>query len=121
MNINDVKPCITLKFIENAWNSFLNSMKNKHQNHDYNMKLVTALNTYNMNSVTTVSIPTHIKYLHQSSKVKQHYLHTHEFSTYLILMQCQHLTCSSHNPIMMISPTSTTQQTLPRPTKANVN
>ena len=38
MNINDVKPYTTLELTENAWNLFLNSVKTKNQNHDYNLR-----------------------------------------------------------------------------------
>ena len=37
-NVNDVKPCNTLKLTENAWNSFLNPIKTKCQFHDYNLR-----------------------------------------------------------------------------------
>ena len=37
-NVNDVKPATKLKLIENAWDSFLNSVKANHQNHDYNLR-----------------------------------------------------------------------------------
>ena len=74
-NINDVKPCTTLELIEIAWNSFLNSIKL----HTKIMIISGDLVTYKMNSITTTSLPTHIKYLHHSSEVGQHY--THEFNT----------------------------------------
>ena len=37
-NINNVEPCTTLEHIENSWNLFLNSIKTKCQNHDYNLR-----------------------------------------------------------------------------------
>ena len=38
-NINYIKPATTLEHIENAWNSFLNLIKTKCQNLDYNLRL----------------------------------------------------------------------------------
>ena len=38
MNINNQKPCSTLELIESVWNPFLNCIKMKHQNHDYNLR-----------------------------------------------------------------------------------
>ena len=57
--------------------------------------LVTYVNTYNLNSIIATSLPTFVKYLHQSSEVKHHYLYTHEFQTYLIQPQCQHLSLAA--------------------------
>ena len=37
-NINNVIPVSTLEAIENAWDSFLHSIKTSHQNHDYNLR-----------------------------------------------------------------------------------
>ena len=39
MSINDVKPCIILELVENAWNSFLNSIKTNCPRHEYNLRL----------------------------------------------------------------------------------
>ena len=36
--INDVKPCTILELIENVWKTFPNSIKRRHQNHDYNLR-----------------------------------------------------------------------------------
>ena len=52
---------------------------------------MTNFNTYNMNSFTTTSLPTHLKYLHLSLEVKYHYLYMHKSNTSLIQSQCQHL------------------------------
>ena len=38
MNVNDGKPCTTLEVIEDAWNSFLNSIKSNYQNQEYNLR-----------------------------------------------------------------------------------
>ena len=37
-NINDVKPCSTTELAENAWDSFLVSIKAKPQNNSYNLR-----------------------------------------------------------------------------------
>ena len=37
-DINNIKPASMLKFIENVWDSFLNSIKTNYQNHDYNLR-----------------------------------------------------------------------------------
>ena len=37
-NIYDVKPYSTLDLIENAWDSFLGSIKINHQNYTYNLR-----------------------------------------------------------------------------------
>ena len=34
-NVSDVKPCTSLEWVENAWDSFLNSIKTNCQNHEY--------------------------------------------------------------------------------------
>ena len=38
VNINDVKPCTTLELDENAWNTFLNSIKANCLSHEYNLR-----------------------------------------------------------------------------------
>ena len=107
-NFNDVKPCTTLELIENAWNSFLNSIKLTITIIIITWDLMTKFNTYNMNSITASSLPTNMKYLHQSLQVKQHYLYTYELNTYLIQMQFQ-----QPKPFQTVTSTTLmTQQTL---------
>ena len=38
-NINDVMPCTTLELVENAWSSFLNSIKIYLPSHEYSLRL----------------------------------------------------------------------------------
>ena len=38
MNITDVKLCSTSKLVENAWDSFVGSIKSKHQNCTHNLR-----------------------------------------------------------------------------------
>ena len=35
---NDVKPCSTKQLVKNAWDSFLSSIKVKHQNYNYSLR-----------------------------------------------------------------------------------
>ena len=37
-NINDIKPTSLIELLENSRDSFLNSIKTNHLNHDYNLK-----------------------------------------------------------------------------------
>ena len=37
-NINDVKPCSITELVKNAWDSFLSSIKTKHQNCYHNLR-----------------------------------------------------------------------------------
>ena len=37
-NVNDVKPCSTSELEENAWDSFLGSIKSNHQNYAHNLR-----------------------------------------------------------------------------------
>ena len=78
-NINNVKPCTTLELVENAGNSFLNSMKLTIQVMNITSDHMINSNTY-MNSITSTSLPDHIKYLYQPLELEQCY-HAHIRST----------------------------------------
>ena len=60
---------------------------------------MTSANTY-MNGITTTSLPTHIKYIHQPLELEQCYLCTHEFNTYLTVSQCSTPSASDTKPVI---------------------
>ena len=68
-NINYVQPCTTLELIQSTWNWFLNSIETKFKIMIVTWDLMTNPNTYNMNNITTTSLPPCRKYLHESSQV----------------------------------------------------
>ena len=70
MNINSVKPCTTLEQTEDAWNLLLNSIKSNCKTMCITWDLMANFNTYNINSIATRSLPTFIKYPHQSLETK---------------------------------------------------
>ena len=37
-NVNDVKPCSTIEIVENAWDTFLGTLRTKCQNSNYNLR-----------------------------------------------------------------------------------
>ena len=64
MNINDMKLCTILELVENAWKSFLNSIKPNHSSHEYGPRPCDDSNMYT-NSITATNLPTCITHLHQ--------------------------------------------------------
>ena len=118
-NINDMKPSSTLELIENALNSFLNSIKNC-QIMNRTWDHMTNYNT-NMNSITTTSLPSHIKQLQQPLELKTMLLvHTWCHLPYTVTVSILYL--QQWKALWtMTSSTSNTQQTLLRPAMSNVN
>ena len=110
MKINDVKLSMTLELVENAWNTFLNSRKTYHESPTY------------MSSITTTSLPTHIKHLHQPLEFGAALLvHTEvQHLPYTVVVSALHLQ-QLQTLQTMTSSASMTQQTLPRPTITNVS